>query len=148
MELNALYNDTLLYVVDSPARSGSESLVMAHPSNQVVVVFAPSEGRALTVAQQTFLHKILESGMQLLPAETTLINRATTTYSLKLLEELQFKRVIVFGMDWVDGFHNMRAAKNTILHVFNMAVLFTDDISVIYDDTGAKKNFWAALKQM
>jgi hypothetical protein len=145
MDISTLYKKDRLVKVNEPLASGEKSEVKKPLNfNAVAVLYEYPVADQLPADMDTFLNKVIEAGIKLVPADTIKANLYHSDVTLqKLAEQFGTKKVVIFGTDW-----NGHLGKNEICALYGMKVLVTDTLDVINANDNAKKIFWAHLKKM
>jgi hypothetical protein len=150
MDISTLYKKDRLVKVNEPLASGEKSEVKKPLNfNAVAVLYEYPVADQLPADMDTFLNKVIEAGIKLVPADTIKANLYHSDVTLqKLAEQFGTKKVVIFGTDWMESLKNGHLGKNEICALYGMKVLVTDTLDVINANDNAKKIFWAHLKKM
>ena len=149
MELANLYKGTKLYQIADVKIGDNEPISLPNPYNGIAILYEYNTAKALPEALNEFLTKILELGLKVNPTECLVANLDYTAITIQQLAEMSAtKLVVIFGMDWVNSLHNIKAVKNKSLSLYGIKVLPSDTLAVIQSNEEAKKQFWVQLKDM
>ena len=149
MELSSIYKDTKLYQIAESNHSDKEPFSLPTSYNGIAIFYKYTTAKELPEELNAFLTKILELGLKVNPAECLMANLDCTAITIQQLAEMSAnKMVVIFGMEWVNSLHNIKAVKNKSLKLFGIKVLPTDTLAEVQSNEEAKKQFWVQLKDM
>ncbi|MFN8310243.1 MAG: hypothetical protein U0T73_09805 [Chitinophagales bacterium] len=135
--LSAIFHQPL-YV--NTAQS-TPSVEIPQDFNGLCIVIAPG----ITEAEREQMNKIIEMALQQQPACCWLLTD-NGKIPLGHLKACGCERLLLFGTHSVLPARNIAWKKNRAVVLLGMRILITDPLSVLINNTDAKKAFWAGCR--